>query len=311
MYKIGSIAWVVLAWPLFSTNRTVPADVPVQVVLTLGHHYGQAPPTLTRNDLSVRQQVDPLPIANLVPLRGDRAGLELYVLVDNCSNCAPGSNFEELRRFITSQPPTTTVGIAYIAGGRLQMAQAPTADRDRVVKALSAPTGSKLESPYGALTELIHGWQPGSLRRAVLMITTGIDPASTGTTDSPSAETAIQAAQRAGVTIYAIYHPTADYLTTAASKINSGQIQMAHVAYDTGGEAYFLGFEPLPSLAPFLADIADHLSNQYLLEFEIKPSEGSGELQQITVKSKLPDVELMVPDKVWVPGSTATRKKRP
>jgi hypothetical protein len=311
MYKIGIFAWAIFVWPLFSTNTTAPSGVPVRVVVTLGHHYGQAPPVLTRDDLIVRQQVDPLPITNLAPLRGDQAGLELFLLVDNCSNCEPGSKFEELRRFISSQPSTTLVGIAYIAGGRLQVAEAPTADHDRAVKALNTPTGSKLANPYGALTELIQGWPPSSSRRAVLMISTGIDPAASDALEDPSAETALEAAERAGITLYAIYHPSADYLTSDLLKINSGQIQMSHLAYDTGGEAYFLSLGPLPSLAPFLSDIADHLRNQYLLEFLANPGAGGGELEQITVKSKLSDVELMAPDKVWIPGSTVTRKKRP
>ena len=129
----------------------------------------------------------------------------------------------------------------------------------------------------------------------------------------PSAEAALQAAQRAGVTVYVIYHPSADYLATDSSKIYSGQVQLAHVADETGGEAYFLGFGPLPSLAPFLADMADHLANQYLLEFLASPAEGAGTLQQVTVKSKIADLEVMVPDKVWVPGrglAPATRSAR-
>jgi hypothetical protein len=99
-----------------------------------------------------------------------------------------------------------------------------------------------------------------------------------------------------------IYHPSADYLSADSSKIYTGQVQLAHVADETGGEAYFLGFGPLPSLAPFLADLADHLSNQYMLEFLANPDEGSGGLQQVTVKTKIADLEVMVPDKVWVTG---------
>ncbi len=57
-----------------------------------------------------------------------------------------------------------------------------------------------------------------------------------------TAEAALEAAQRAGVTVYVIYHPSADYLATDSSKIYSGQVQLAHVADETGGEAYFLGF---------------------------------------------------------------------
>jgi hypothetical protein len=48
--------------------------------------------------------------------------------------------------------------------------------------------------------------------------------------------------------------------------------------------------------------LADHLANQYLLEFRAKPAEGAGALEQVTVKSKITDLEVMVPDKVWVAG---------
>ena len=233
------------------------------MLVTVGHYFRHEPPLLTKNDVTIKQQFDPLPITSVVPLRGDRAGLELFLLVDNCSNCEPGSKFEELRKFIASQPPTTAVGVAYIQDGRLKVAENPTQDRERAIKALSAPTGSKPSSPFSALAELIKSWPQNTPRRAVLMISNGIDPAAGDELQDPSAEAAIEAAERAGVTVYAIYHPSADYATSDSSKIYSGQVQLAHLAHETGGEAYFLGFGPLPSLAPFLADIADHLANQY------------------------------------------------
>jgi hypothetical protein len=83
-------------------------------MVTVGHHYGHPPPLLTQQDLTVIQRYDSQPITNLMPLRGDRAGLELFLLVDNCSNCGPGPKVEEVRRFIGSQLPTTAVGVAYI-----------------------------------------------------------------------------------------------------------------------------------------------------------------------------------------------------
>jgi len=279
-------------------------------MVTIGHHYGHELPLLTQDDLTVTQRFDPLPVTNLIPLRGDRVGLDLFLLVDNCSSCEPGSKFEEVRHFIESQLPTTAVGIAYIQNGQLQVAENPTRDHQRAIKALSAPTGSKPASPFGALADLIQGWPQGSSRRAVLMISNGLDPEAAGPLQDPSADTAIEAAQRGGVTVYAIYHPSADYLSSDFSKLYAGQVQLAHVAGETGGEAYFLSFGPLPSLGPFLADIADHLANQYSLEFLASPDEGPGALQQVTVKSKIPDVELMVPDKTWVPGRNADPKHK-
>ncbi|MGA2880337.1 MAG: hypothetical protein ABSG13_15425 [Bryobacteraceae bacterium] len=313
MLKTAKLASLVLACPLFSWAQTTsPAGTPAQIIVTIGHHYGHVPPMLTRDDLIVTQHYQPLPITKLIPLRGDRAGLELFVLVDNSSNWGPGSKFEELSRFIISQPSTATVGVAYIQNGRLQVAENPTRDHQRAVQALSTPAGSKPANPFGALAELIRSWPQGTSRRAVLMISNGVDPAATNSLQDISAEAALEAAQRVGVTVYAIYHPSADYLSADSSKIYSGQVQLAHVADETGGEAYFLGFGPLPSLAPFLADLADHLSNQYLVEFVAHPAEGSGELEQITVKSKITDVEVMVPDKVWVPAvPSESREERP
>jgi hypothetical protein len=297
MRKIGRIAWLALACPLVPWAQTPsPAGTPVQVMVTVGHHYGHPPPVLAQNDLIVTQRYEPQPITDLIPLQGDRAGLELFLLVDNCSNCEPGSKFEELRRFIVAQLPTTAVGVAYIQDGKMQVIERPTHDHERAVKALSAPTGSKTSNPFGALADLIKGWPQGSSRRAVLMISNGMQ--------DQSVEEALEAAQRAGVTVYAIYHPSADYLESDITKIYDGQVRLAHVATETGGEAYFSGFGPLSSLAPFLADIADHLANQYLLEFLANPEAAPGALQEVTVRSKSGDIELTAPVRVWVPGSS-------
>lgn len=299
MGKTATIVWLVLASPLFSWAQ---AGMPVQMTITAGHSYGREMPLLTAEDLVVTQRFKSLPVTNLTPLRGEQAGLELFVVVDHCADCEPGSKFEEVRRFILAQPASTAVGVAYIDAGRLKVAENPTADHARAVKALNAPAGSKPASPFRAIPELIRGWRQGSSRRAILMISNGINPdAAENAATDPYADAAIEAAQRAGVVVYAIYHPSADYFGAELSKIRSGQIQLAHVADETGGEAYFMTFGPLPSLAPFLEDITEHLRNQYLLEFLVAPGE-LGALREITVKSNLPEVEVIAPYKVWVPG---------
>jgi hypothetical protein len=311
--SLASLASITFACPLFLwAQTTVPAGTPAQVIVTIGHHYGPVAPTLTKDDLTVTQHYQALPITSLVPLSGERAGLELFLLVDNCSNCEAGSQFEDLSRFIASQPSSTKIGVAYIQNGRLQLAERPTSDHARAASVLNTPSGSKPASPFVALADLIRGWPQTTSRRAVLMISNGIDPAvPTTSVQDPSAEAALDAAQRAGVTVFVIYHPSADYLSTDSSKIYAGQVQLAHVADETGGEAYFLGLGPMPSLAPFLSDLADHLANQYLLEFAASLSQSSGELEQVTVKSTITDIEVMVPDKVWVEGDPSQAKDRP
>jgi hypothetical protein len=279
-----------------------PTGVPIQMVVTVAHHQIGAAQGLTRDDLVVTERYEPLPITSFIPLAGDRADLELFLLVDDCSNCEVGPKFDELRHYIRLQAPTTAIGVAYIRNGALLVIENPTKDRERAIKALTVPSGSKAASPFGALTDLIGRWPRNSSRRAVLMIANGIDPTAKDELRDPFAEEAIEAAERAGVIVYAIYHPAADYVTSDFSQIHSGQVHLAHVAYETGGESYFLGPEPLPSLVPFLSDIADHVVNQYLVEFLVQPREASG-FQSVTVKSKIPNVELMAPEKVWVPAA--------
>jgi hypothetical protein len=304
MRKIGGFIWLFSACSLAVWGQNA---VPARIVITTGHYYTQEAPSLTINDLVVTQDDKPVTITNVTPLHGD---LELFVVVDNSSSSEAGQKPEEFDKFITTLPPTTSVGVAYIQDGKLQIAENPTTDRERVLKLLNPPGGSKPASPYNALAELINGWKQGSSRRAVLMISTGFDPAAAGAEllRSESAEAAIQAAERAEVKVYIIYHPSADYATTDFSKIYAGQVQLSHVAAETGGEAYFLGFGPLPSIVPFLADINQHLANQYLVEFLASPGNSPGELRDVEIKSKTPDLHLLAPYKIVV---TANRARDP
>jgi len=180
MYKVALLA---LASSLFAVAQTPSsAGTPAEIVVTVGHYFSPETPVLTKDSLTITQHYDPLPITNLVPLRG---GLELFLLVDNCSSCEPGTKFQELRRFILAQPPTTAIGVAYIRNGKLEVAENPTQDRERAVKALNVPEGNKPTNPYQAVTDLIKSWRQNSSRRAILMITNGIDPAAPEASPDP------------------------------------------------------------------------------------------------------------------------------
>lgn len=285
-----------------SAQKISHAGTPTRIVITTGHFYGAVPPAITAKDLILTQNYEPRPITNLVPLRGDRANLEVFLLVDNASNCDARS----LRRFIGSQPPTTAIGVAYIEEGRLSVAEKPTQNRERAIEALRIPAGSKGAAPFAALEGLIKVWNPDSARHVMLMISNGIDSGREGALVASSAEAALEAAQRNSVTVYAIYHPSVDYATSSLSVIRSGQVQLSHIAIETGGEAYFQGFAPLHSFGPFLTDLAEHLASQYLLEFIARPVVGIGSLQDVMVKSKVHDVEVAAPSRVWIAGLRST-----
>lgn len=307
----GRLIGLGLAFSLRAWSQA-PATIPVHMIVTAGHFYTHEPPTLTSQDLMVLQEFEPRTITGLVPLRGERAALELYVLVDDCSSCEAATKFDELRRFVLAQPATTAVGVAYIQDGNLKIVEKPGRDRGRAVAALNPPTGGRPANPFVPLKDLIQAWDRDparnpQARRTILMISNGIDPNAEGSVLNPSADAAIEAAQRGEVTIFALYHPSADYVATDSAKIYAGQVQLSHVANESGGEAYLIGFGPLPMLAPFLADVADHLANQYRLEF-LAPGDAAGSLTDIQIKCVQPDLELMAPARAWVPADPGVPK---
>lgn len=300
MNKILRIGPLALACTLAGlAQKAGPATQPARMVITIGHFYSHEPRDLRADELVVTQNFEPLTVTQVTPLYG--SPLELYFLVDNCSSCEANKQFVELRRFIDSQADATKVGVAYIDEGRLEVTQPPVLDRKVAANALNAPTGSKPSNPFVALRELIQNWAPDGALHVVILISNGIDPEATQAMLDPTADAAIEAAQRAGVIVYAIYHPSADYLTVDPTKIYVGQVQLAHIATETGGEAYLVGFGPLPSLSPFLGDLWDHLGNEYLMEFLAKPS-ATGGLQEIDVKSSSTDVDIMAPSRALVPS---------
>jgi hypothetical protein len=79
-----------------------------------------------------------------------------------------------------------------------------------------------------------------------------------------------------------------------------GQDYLSQVADETGGEAYFLGYETPVSFAPYLQDLMRRLNHQYLLAFLPKP-EKKGGFQRVKVRSELPTVELIAASRVYVP----------
>jgi len=313
MQKYRQFHWLVLACSsVMAAQTTSHPAVVARIVLTNNCFYHDPPP-LTADNVILTQDYKPLPITTLVPLRGAQADLDLYVLVDGSANWELGERLEDLLQFVSSQPPTTSIGVAYIQDGRLEVAQKPTHDRAQAIQALSPHSRSTPSNPFRPLAELIEGWHDDSSRHVVLMISNGINPGATSGQQDASVEAALHAAQRAAVAVYSIYNPGHDYLTTDSMALNWGQVQLAHLAIETGGAEYFQGLGPLPSFAPSLAEMANSLANQYLLEFVMNP-ETQGTLQDVSVRSKTPDVYVSAPWKVWVPApptlnSDASTKK--
>jgi hypothetical protein len=178
--------------------------------------------------------------------------------------------------------------------------QNPTADHRLAADALRAPAGSEAADPYSALSDLVQHWVSDSVSREIVLI----GAASEGDSCA-NAETAIEDAERAGVIVYALYSHSTYSASRKSPKLDAEGVDPGQVAYQVGGEAYLIGHKPTDTLEPSLADIAEHLANQYLVKFRLTSNTGSG-LQAVYVTA---GQELMAPDRVWVPELTGLNGK--
>jgi len=275
--------------------------VPVRVVVTVEARHGKDIPVVNRGDVIVHQGRDRAQVTDWLPLQGDHAGLELFLLLDDASNTSLGLQLDDLRKFINAQPATTAIAVGYMRNGTVAIVQNLTTEHASAAKTLRLPLGSVGASPYLSVADLIKHWPESPVRREILMISSGIDPLGGGPSN-PYLDSAIDQAQRGGILIYAIYASGAGHFGHSFWRLNWGQNNLSRLADETGGEAYFLGFETPIDFAPYLEDLTSKLNHQYLLSFLAKPGKKAG-FQRIKLETEVPNAELVAPDKVYVPAT--------
>jgi hypothetical protein len=151
------------------------------------------------------------------------------------------------------------------------------------------------------LSDAIKRWpQTGAERKEVIMISSGVEGLGGGwDPENPYVNAGIEDAQKAGVTVYSIYSPSAGHLGHSFWRNTWGQNFLSQLSDETGGESYMIGFGSPVSFEPFLQQILQQLQHQYLLTFQARPEQKSG-LQPIKVNILEKDASVAAPDKVYV-----------
>jgi hypothetical protein len=289
-------------------------------------------PSLTAENVQVKQGKDVLKVDQVIPARDDNGALQLFILIDDTCDTGIGNNLNDLREFINAQPPTAMVGIAYMSNATVQVAQNLTVDHAAASKAVRLPRGnlSSMDSPYLSLISLVKSWPQSKVRREVLVVTDGIDrlrgastasgfsspsgtgmgrmpgPSATMPTTMPSismdADTASTASQRYGVIVHSVYSPGVGRLGRNAWEAQLGQSGIAKIADETGGEYFALGTQNPVSFKPYLDRLQKMFNNQYFLVFQAVPKKKDG-LQRVKLSTTAANVDIASADNVWVPGS--------
>ena len=287
----------------WAAQQFASGTVPVSTVVSVEARHGQDIPVVNREDVRVFEGRNRLKVTDWIPLQGDQSSLELFVLIDDASNTNLASQFEDMRHFMNAQPPTTAIAVGYMQNGTVRILQNFTKDHSEAGKALRFPLGFGAggSSPYLSITDAIKRWPEITARHEILLISDGIDPLRPGTIDSYLDE-AVSQAQRTGTQVSAIYASASGHFGHSLWRINQGQNNLSRLADETGGEAYFQGFETPIAFAPFLDQFADRLNHQYKLTF-LANADKKPTRQHVRLETEVPNAELVTADKVYVPAA--------
>jgi VWFA-related protein len=283
--------------------------VPVRMTVTASALGDRPVPEVKREDVTVRQRRNRMQVTKWQAARGDAAGLDLFLLIDDSSDTSLGSQLNDLRAFINAQPPSTSIGVGYMRNATVQILQNFTSDHSLAANAIRLPTGNAggFGSPYLSANNLMNRWPQHANRRVLVMVTDGIDrarggPRNRGLNTIPDATTTATIAQRTGTIIYAIYTPGVGHLRRNFWEATNGQNAISRLSEQTGGEAFFLGLQAPVSFRPFLDRLQNAIDNQYLLEFRSPPNRRAG-LQSFSIDTETQGVELISADSGWVPAT--------
>src|SRR5579864_3136726 len=291
---------------VWAQEAPATGGVPVHIVVTVEPRHGSEVPVINREDVKVNQGKDRDTVTDWIPAQGDHAALEFFILIDDESNASLGSQLEDLRKFIDSQPPTAKIGVAYLQNGIARVEQDLTSDHAQAAKAIRLPMGvaGANSSPYFSLSDLVKRWPQSPARHEVLLVSDGIDRFyGIGDMQDPYLQAAIEDAGKAGILVSAIYTPGAGHFGHSYWQNYWGQMYLSELADKTGGEAYYIGFTGPPvAFAPYLENLGRRLEHQYFLSFLAKPQKKAG-FERIHISTEVKSVDIVSAGQVWVPAA--------
>ncbi|MDH3494294.1 MAG: hypothetical protein OEM82_12140 [Acidobacteriota bacterium] len=201
--------------------------------------------------------------------------LVIAVLLQDNLVSRVNNELDLVRKFIQTLPDGSRVMTAYISTGALQVKQGFTEDRFLAARSLRIIAGSSGLSPYSPYIQIkdavkrFKGEPVG--RRMVLVVTDGFDDTigsqRFGSFYSAYLDGAIDEAQRSGVTIYAVYAPSANAGRNFRHAVNASQGSLLRLTEETGGEAFFSGTD-FVTFDPYFREFGEMLSNQWVIVYE-------------------------------------------
>ena len=285
----------------FVTNTAAAGPGTVTLTVTAVGKKDTSPPIVAKEDVQFFLNKERTQIADW------KHGGKLYlaVLIDDSLNSGIANQWDDLKVFLSGQPNTTYISVAYARNGTAMLAQDFTNDHELAAKALRLPLGGggAFSSPYLALLDLMKRWPSSVDRRSILLISSGIDYFRGGFDfKSPDLDSTISRAQKQNINVWTIYAPDAGHRGRGIFLTSRAQSNLSQLSDETGAESFFLGTGAPVTLKPYFDEISTHLSNQYLLTFRANGG-AKGRFERTRVQTELPYVEFLAARQAFLPAA--------
>jgi len=285
----------------FVTDTVAAGPGTVTLTVTAVGKKDTSPPIVAKEDVQFFLNKERTQIADW------KHGGKLYlaVLIDDSLNSGIANQWDDLKVFLSGQPNTTYISVAYARNGTAMLAQDFTNDHELAAKALRLPLGGggAFSSPYLALLDLMKRWPSSVDRRSILLISSGIDYFRGGFDfKSPDLDSTISRAQKQNINVWTIYAPDAGHRGRGLFLTSRAQSNLSQLSDETGAESFFLGTGAPVTLKPYFDEISTHLSNQYLLTFRANGG-AKGRFERTRVQTELPYVEFLAARQAFLPAA--------
>jgi hypothetical protein len=279
------------------------------IVTVLPKKDGDTAGNVSGDGLKLKVNGKEVSAAKLTPLTGAKGSLEFVVLIDSSARTSLSRQFDDIAQFIKGLPPDAKATIAYMQNGAAMMTGPLTADHAAALRGLHIPGGSpgSNASPYFCLSDLAKRWPSNDpeARRAVLMITDGVDPFNLRfDPDNPYIQAAIRDSVKARMVVYSIYWRGQARIDNTQYENNAGQSLTLMVTDATGGKSFYQGSGNPVSFSPYLDELNRRFRNQYELSFTA-PLNGKAQVETMKVNFKVAGSSVDAPQQVFVyrPGT--------
>jgi len=259
--------------PTKENQKVRTVTIPVSIFTKQERQENQTEEFVQAGNINVKEDRDEQVILSIRSVTNTPLALAVLVQDDLSSNV--NLQLDSLRKFIRALPQGSRVMVGYLRSGSLQTRQKFTEDLDKAASSLRIVTGSAALAPgnlYDQVDEALKRFDAlPTGRRAVLLVSDGLDVSRGAESSSPSQsidlDRAVLKAQRKGIAIYSFYNGGSLTENGNSMLVLNGQGSLNRLSEETGGRAFFQGASSPVSFDPFFRDLKAALNRQFALTY--------------------------------------------